>query len=61
MGSALEGLYDVLRNEEFKKSEQPPSKDENTISGEKGVSGETERTDTFREKTTASVPLPLTV
>ena len=31
------------------------------VIGEKGVSGETERQDNFRERTAAGVPLPLTV
>ena len=61
MGSALEGLYDVLNNEEFQKSDQQPSQDDCAEIREKGVSGETERTGTFQNRTVEGVPLPLTV
>ena len=61
MGSALEGLYDVLNNEEFESQNSRRQRMNVIVIGGKGVSGETERQDDIRDRTAGGVPLPLTV
>ena len=61
MGSALEGLYDVLNNEEYESQNSRRQRMNVIVIGGKGVSGETERQDDIRKRTAAGVPLPLTV
>ena len=60
-GSALEGLYDVLNNEEFESQNSRRQRMNVIVIDGKGVSGETERQDDIRKRTAAGVPLPLTV
>ena len=60
-GSALEGLYDVLNNEEFESQNSRRQRMNVIVIGGKGVSGETERQDDIRIRTAAGVPLSLTV
>ena len=60
-GSALEGLYDVLNNEEFESQNSRRQRMTVVMIGGKGVSGETERQDDIRIRTAAGVPLPMTV
>lgn len=61
MGSALEGLYDVLNNEAFESQNSNRHWKMAVMIREKGVSGETERQVDIRIRTAAGVSLPLTV